>query len=168
MSAISIDPSISIVISFLGFCWIFAKKLYPLVTKKLDEHIETVKKEIENAERLKDEATLSLKAAREKEHEIDKIIEENRLKSEEKIKKLKEENKKLLQMLRERHEISLKTQLEAEFVKQKNQLIDRLSTLILEKIYEKIEGTDYKFVTTLKKEDLSKLLENNDNNRVMH
>lgn len=164
--SVNIDPSISIVISFLGFCWIFAKKVYPLVTRKLDEHIEAVKQEIARAEQLRDEATYSLKAAREKEHEIEEIIAANRLRSEEKIKKLKEENKKLLKMLRERYEISLKTQLEAEFVKQRNQLIDRLSDLIIEKIHEKVNEADYKFTTTLKKEDLSKLLESKD--RVIH
>ena len=134
----SIDPSLSILISFLGFCWIFAKKVYPMVTRKLDEHIEAVKQQIAEAEKLREEAAIALENAKKKENEIENIITENRIKSEEKIKRLREENERLLKMLRERHEISLKTQLEAEFVKQKNQLIDRLTNLILEKISEKI------------------------------
>ena len=158
---INIDPSFSIVISFLGFCWIFARKIYPLITKKLDDHIEAVKQQIAEAEKLYRDASVALKKAHEKEREIDGIIATNRLKSEEKIIRLQEENRRLLKMLRERHEISLKTQLEAEVVKQKNQLIDRLANLILEKISEKVEENDYKFSTSLKKEDLSKLLESN-------
>lgn len=159
--SMNIDPSFSIVISFLGFCWIFFKKIYPLITKKLDEHIKAVKQQITEAEKLYEDASVALKKAQEKESEIDAIIAANRLKSEEKIQRLQKENRRLQKMLRERHEISLKTQLEAEVVKQKNQLIDRLSNLILEKISEKIEETNYKFSTSLKKEDLSKLLESN-------
>ena len=162
----SIDPSFSILISFLGFCWIFAKKVYPMITRKLDEHIEAVKQQIAEAEKLREEAAIALENAKKKESEIEDIIAENRIKSEEKIKRLREENERLLKMLRERHEISLKTQLEAEFVKQKNQLIDRLTNLILEKISERIEETGYKFSTSLKKEDLSKLLDNN--NKTIH
>ena len=120
----SIDPSVSIVISFLGFCWIFAKKVYPMLTQKLDEHIEAVKQQIAEAEKLREDAAAALKKAQEKEEEIEKIITANRLKSEEKIIRLREENERLLKILRERHEISLKTQLEAEVVKQKNP-IDR-------------------------------------------
>ena len=157
----SIDPSVSIVISFLGFCWIFAKKVYPMLTQKLDEHIEAVKQQIAEAEKLREDAAAALKKAQEKEEEIEKIITANRLKSEEKIIRLREENERLLKILRERHEISLKTQLEAEVVKQKNQLIDRLADLILKRISEKIEETDYKFSISLKKEDLNKLLESN-------
>lgn len=157
----SIDPSVSIVISFLGFCWIFAKKVYPMVTQKLDEHIEAVKQQIAEAEKLREDAAAALKKAQEKEGEIEKIIIANRLKSEEKIIRLHDENERLLKILRERHEISLKTQLEAEVVKQKNQLIDRLADLILKRISEKIEETDYKFSISLKKEDLNKLLESN-------
>ena len=157
----SIDPSFSIVISFLGFCWIFAKKVYPMLTQKLDEHIEAVKQQIAEAEKLREDAAADLKKAQEKEGEIEEIITANRLKSEEKIRRLREENERLLKMLRERHEISLKTQLEAEVVKQKNQLIDRLADLILKKISERIEETDYKFSISLKKEDLNKLLESN-------
>ncbi len=157
----SIDPSFSIVISFLGFCWIFAKKVYPMLTQKLDEHIEAVKQQIAEAEKLREDAAAALKKAQEKEGEIEEIITANRLKSEEKIRRLREENERLLKMLRERHEISLKTQLEAEVVKQKNQLIDRLADLILKKISERIEETDYKFSISLKKEDLNKLLESN-------
>lgn len=162
----SIDASFSIVISFLGFCWIFVKKIYPLITQKLDEHIEAVKQQIAEAEKLREDAAVALKKAQEKEGEIEGIITANHLKSEEKIRKLHEENERLLKMLRERHEISLKTQLEAEFVKQKNQLIDRLANLILEKISEKIEEEDYKFSISLKKEDLNKLLESN--NKIIH
>jgi F0F1-type ATP synthase membrane subunit b/b' len=157
----SIDPSVSIVISFLGFCWIFAKKVYPMLTQKLDEHIEAVKQQIAEAEKLREDAAAALKKAQEKEGEIEKIIIANRLKSEEKIRRLHDENERLLKILRERHEISLKTQLEAEVVKQKNQLIDRLADLILKRISEKIEETDYKFSISLKKEDLNKLLESN-------
>ena len=132
-----------------------------MLTQKLDEHIEAVKQQIAEAEKLREDAAADLKKAQEKEGEIEEIITANRLKSEEKIRRLREENERLLKMLRERHEISLKTQLEAEVVKQKNQLIDRLADLILKKISGRIEETDYKFSISLKNEDLNKLLESN-------
>lgn len=154
----NIDPGISIVISFVGFGLIFAKKIYPILTKKLDDHIESVKNKIQEAENLKDEAYASLKNAYIQKDDTEELIRINRLKSEEKIRRLQEENEKLLQMLRERHEASLKLQLEAEFAKQKNHLIEKLSDLIIEKLSERVTDENCKVVTNIDKEDLSKLL----------
>lgn len=157
----SIEPEISIVISFLFFCWLFAVKIYPFITKGLDEHIDFVKKQIAEAEQMRKKAEVALQEANARKKEIDELIVANKLKSEEKIKKLQRENDALIKMLRERHEASLKSQLEAEVIKQRNLLIDRLSDLIMQKISENFKGEEYKFTTSLKKNDLKKLLGTN-------
>ncbi len=154
----SIDPGLSIVVSFIGFSWLFVKKIYPILTKKLDDHIESVKNKIQEAENLKNEAYTSLKSAYVQKDDTEEVIRTNRLKSEEKIKRLQRENEKLLQALRERHEASLKLQLEAELAKQKSRLIERLSDLIIEKLSDRVTDADCKVLTNIDKNELSKLL----------
>jgi F0F1-type ATP synthase membrane subunit b/b' len=153
------DPELCIVISFVLFALIFAKKIYPAIIQKLDDHIEEVKNKIREAELLQEKASESLKEACAKRDDIQEIIRVNRLKSEEKIKKLQKENEELLKQLRKRHEASLKTQLDAEFIKQKNILIDRLADLILEKLSEKVVNSECEISTSIDKSDLRKLLD---------
>ncbi|MDR2794292.1 MAG: hypothetical protein LBB12_00765 [Holosporaceae bacterium] len=151
-------PELTILISFLGFAWIFWKKIYPLLAKKLDEHIETVKKKIADAEVLRDEAYAALKQAQLKKTETEAEIEAHKLKTEQKIKSLYEENARLMRNTVERYEASVKTQLEAEIAKQKNQLIEKLSDILIEKLVEKINSGDCSLDINLKKKDLKKLL----------
>lgn len=151
-------PELTVLISFLGFAWIFWKKIYPLLAKKLDEHIETVKKKISDAEVLRDEAYAALKQAQLKKIETEALIEAHKIKTEQKIKLLYEENAKLMRHTIERYETSMKTQLEAEIAKQKNQLIERLSNVLIEKLVERINDGSCSLDTRLEKKDLKKLL----------
>ncbi|MDR2067547.1 MAG: hypothetical protein LBP41_00985 [Holosporaceae bacterium] len=153
-----LDAELSIIASFIGFCWIFAKKVYPLLTKTLDAHIEAVKSKISEAELLKNEASAALEKARAEKSILESVIEENRLTSGKKIKQLREEHEKSLRLLRERHEILLKAKLEAELAKQKDELIKKLSLLIREKLLERIGDADYAPSMAIIKEDLKKLL----------
>lgn len=157
----SIDPGVSIVISFLGFGWIFMKKIYPVIVRNLDEHIESVKRKIADAEKVQMDAVAALEKSKEKRKELVKIIAANQLESEKKIKKLQKENEHLLEILRERHTNSLKSQLEAEFIKRRELLLDRLSELIVKRVSEKIEA-DCEFPISLDKKDLNKFLKLND------
>ncbi|MDR2681885.1 MAG: hypothetical protein LBB29_02470 [Holosporaceae bacterium] len=150
-------PELTVLISFLGFVWIFWKKIYPLLAKKLDEHIETVKKKIADAEALKDAAYASLQQAHLKKSETEALIEANKLKTEKKIRLMYEENEKLMRSIMERYETSMKAQLEAEIAKQKNQLIEKLSDLLIEKLMEKVNDSNCKLDTNVDKKDLEKL-----------
>ncbi|MDR3187355.1 MAG: hypothetical protein LBT63_02950 [Holosporaceae bacterium] len=154
----TLDPELSVIASFIGFSWIFAKKVYPLVTKALDAHIEAVKREILEAETLKNEASVALEKARAEKNALEDVIEENRRISEKKIKRLQAEQEESLKLLRERHEALLKTQLEAELAKQKDQLIKKLSILIRERLLEKVSAANYRSSTSIAEEDLKKLL----------
>lgn len=154
----NIDAGLSIVVSFLCFAWIFAKKVYPLLTNALDEHIDSVKQKILDAERAKEDASLALKVAYVKNQEVADVIEENRKQSEERIRRLREENAKYIAELRERYEASLKARLEAEFAKQKGELLDQLADLVVKKLSEKVQSADCKVSTIVTKEDLQKLI----------
>ncbi|MDR0677181.1 MAG: hypothetical protein LBF57_00680 [Holosporaceae bacterium] len=153
----SISPELSIIFSFLVFLWIFAKKFYPVIISTLDKYIQEVKDRICEAELLHDEASLVLKESRKKENEIKRVIEEEKKKSEEKIKELEKKNGEHLRILHERFAASLKAQLEAEYIKQKDLLIAKLSDKIIEKISERISSDRYKISTDFNKEDLRKI-----------
>jgi F0F1-type ATP synthase membrane subunit b/b' len=95
-------PGVSIVVSFLGFAYIFAKKVYPTAIKALDGHIESIKNKIKEAELLKEEATLALEEAYAKKEGIARLVEENKKASEERIERLRLENERYLKALREK------------------------------------------------------------------
>jgi F0F1-type ATP synthase membrane subunit b/b' len=154
----SLDPGISIVVSFIGFFWIFIKKIYPLATKTIDEHIELVKNQISEAESLKNNASLALKEAYARKNEAVELIEKNRRESNEKIKRLRQENEEYLKTLRERFESSLKNQLEAELARQKELLMEKLSDQLIKKLKEKVESDDCDVSSVFSREDLKKLL----------
>ncbi|MCR5224853.1 MAG: ATP synthase F0 subunit B [Alphaproteobacteria bacterium] len=154
----NIDAGLSIVVSFLCFAWIFAKKVYPLLTKALDEHIDSVKKQILDAEKMKEEASRALKIAYVKRQEVAGAIEENRKLSEARIAQLKKENKEYIEQLRARYESSLKASLEAEFAKQKGELLDKLADLVIQKLSEQVKQADCKVSTIVTEDDLKKLM----------
>ena len=155
-----LDPETSVIISFLGFSLLFAKKIYPIVLRQIDGYINSVKQRIQRLESQKDEAYSLLKMAYVKRDDVDEIIKSNRIKSEEKIKRLHIENRGYLNFLKEKHELSYKKQLDAELVKQKNLLIKRLSDSIIEKLTYEIVDNNSKFNVTVNKSDLHKLLGN--------
>lgn len=156
----SIDPGFSIVISFVGFSWIFAKKIYPILIKQLDNYINSVKFKIQKSEDMQKDAYASLKSAYINKDNIEEIIKLNQEKSKKRIAILKEENTKYLKALRMRHEASLKAQLEAEARKQKNLLIEKLSDEIIQELVKNISTGKSKFVVSLDKSELYKLLGN--------
>ena len=134
----NIDAGFSIVISFVSFGVIFIKKVYPVITKKLDAHITDVKSKINEAESMRNEAALILKKAYEKKDSINKIIEENQKISQKRFEKLQIENEIYIKQLQERYKASMQNQLDAELAKQKKQLIDKLSDLFFEKLSNEV------------------------------
>ncbi|MDR2723957.1 MAG: hypothetical protein LBB25_01975 [Holosporaceae bacterium] len=154
----TIDPGFSLVISFMGFVWFFVKKVYPLVAKMLDEHIGAVSKRISQAEEEKENAALMRQEACEKEKGIAIVIENNKKTSREKLEKLLKENEEYLKVLFKRFEVSLKAQLEAEMVKQKDMLLEKMSDEIIKKITQQIKTAKCDVLMDLKKEDLQKLV----------
>ena len=155
-----IGPEASIVVSFLGFLLLFAKKIYPFIVEQLDRYINSIKEQIYRSESQKDEAYALLKIAYEKKDKVEETIKLNRVKSKEKIKRLSEENAAHLNLLKENHEISINKQLDAELTKQKNLLINRLSDSIIENLTNEIIADRSKFKISVNKSDLCKLLRN--------
>lgn len=152
----AIDPNFSVFISFVGFLFIFLKKIYPFVTKKLDEHIKSVKDKIDETENMYKDTAQLLKGAYVKKDEIDVAIENYKLESAERLKRIEKENEMYITLLRERYEISLKKQIESELAKQKSILINKISDIIVEKISDM--PIDRASDTKLTKEDIERLL----------
>lgn len=154
----SISLEMTIVASFVGFCWVFAKKVYPLVTKGLDGHIDAVKKQIEEAENLKNQASEALRKAYIHKDEVEVFIKENQRVTDEKIQKLYEDNERILLELRKKQEAALEAQLKSEFVKQREQLLGKIADLVVSKLAEKIESGECKIPTNFTKDDLRRLV----------
>ncbi|MDR2782023.1 MAG: hypothetical protein LBB21_06270 [Holosporaceae bacterium] len=154
------DPNVSIVISFLGFVWIFKKKAYPLLVQKLDDYIQSVRSKIDEAELTKDESSLALRMAHTNKSGTADIIEKSKEASHAKIKRIRDENDEYLKSLTERFENSLEVQLEAELAKQKDLLIEKIADQVVKNLSEKLSSTDCEPAINFTKEDLQKLAGN--------
>ncbi|MDR2267832.1 MAG: hypothetical protein LBD81_00075 [Holosporaceae bacterium] len=152
------DPEFTIVLSFIGFCWIFAKKIYPPLIGYLDDYIEEVKKQISDAKIYKDEASVALKRARVKETEVQTALAELRLKNEKKLNVLRKENEKMLQNMRKKYESSVASRLNAELAMQKNSLIEKVTDALVKKLKQEARSRTHHIEANIKKEDLEKLL----------
>jgi F0F1-type ATP synthase membrane subunit b/b' len=152
------DPEFTIVLSFTGFCWIFAKKIYPPLIGYLDSYIEEVKKQISYAETYKDEASVTLERSRVKKTEVQTALAEFRLRNEKKLDVLRKENEKMLQNMRKKYEASAESRLSAELAMQKNLLIKKVATTLVKKLKQEARSQTHHIETNIKKEDLEKLL----------
>ncbi len=147
---------LSILISFLCFLAIIIKKVWPLVINSLDGHIEKVKNQIDSAERLRSESTVSLAKANQVSAGIQNEVENYKKRSEERIAQLEIENQRYIQAMKEKMAVSLNAQLSAELSKQKELLVDRLADLIAEKLSERVK--EQVCEVDFSKEDLKKLI----------
>lgn len=154
----NINPEMTVLISFIGFGFLFWKKLYPLVTKGLDDHIDEVKKQIEEAEGMKNQASEALRQAYIHKDEVENFVKENQRATDEKMQRLYDDNERILRELREKQEAALEAQLRSEFVKQREQLLDKIADLVVNKLTEKIESGECKIPTNFAKDDLRKLI----------
>jgi F0F1-type ATP synthase membrane subunit b/b' len=152
-----LSADVSVIISFVGFVWIFKEKIYPLLLQTLDEHIGSVQDKIDGVESLKSESSVALKKARLTKGSIAGVIHESRIASGAKIKRLRDENEEYLRTLKVRFEASLKTQLEAELAKQRDLLIERLADQIVEKLSEQVKSSRCEVSVNFAEEDLRKL-----------
>jgi F0F1-type ATP synthase membrane subunit b/b' len=150
-------PELSLLISFAVFLWICYRKLYPFCIRQLDEYIDCIKKNLDNAETLKNDAYSQLKKAYVRKDDVDGIIEANRLKSPKKLQRLQDEHERLLQLLRQKHSTSVKIQLNAELSKQKNRLIERLADVVLAQLSEYVQNPSCRVITSIDPDDLQKL-----------
>jgi F0F1-type ATP synthase membrane subunit b/b' len=154
----TIDPNVSLVVSFFCFIIIFAVKVYPLLVQKLDEYTQSIKNRIKEVEQLKDDSYAALKNALADKNDIATVAEENKKKSEAKIERMKLENEKYLKKMRKRFEASLEIQLEAEAAKQKDLLIGKLADQIIKRVSERISSSGCEIAVDFAKEDLQKLI----------
>ncbi|MBO4405423.1 MAG: hypothetical protein J5821_01700 [Alphaproteobacteria bacterium] len=146
---------LSVLGSFLCFLAIVIKKVWPVLKNSLDSHIESVKNQINSAEKLREESATALTRANLTSANIQNEIENYKRRSEERISQLEKENRLYLQALREKAALSLNAQLSAELSKHKEILVDRLADLITEKLSDKMKDQSEKI--SFSKEDLKRL-----------
>lgn len=152
-------PEVAILISFVIFAVIFYFKVIPILKNMIDKYIMDVQKKIEDAEKIKDEASLLLKEAYVNKDSVDEVIAANKHLSDTRIAEIKRQNEEHLEVIKKRYEASLKKQLDAELVRQKNILINQLADLVIKKLSEKIKNEDYQAELNISRNDLLKLMD---------
>lgn len=154
----AISAEVTVVVSFAGFCWLFAKKIYPLVIRGLDGHIDEIKSRIDEAERLKKQASEDLRQAYIRKDESEKFVIRSRHENEEKIRKLYADNEVILQELAKKQEAALNARLNAEFMKQKEGLFEKVADLICKGVKRRVQSGETP-IAAFSKEDLKKLVQ---------
>lgn len=149
----------SVTISFVLFIILFAIKVYPVVVGYLDEYIESVRTKINNAEKSERNAQAQFASANEEMGRVAESAEEIRANSDKKNQIIREEHEKYLRELEIRQDAIFNSRFEAESSKQKNELISRLSDLIVDRLADDIsKGKSSKFSIKLNSKDLEKLV----------
>ncbi len=148
---------LSIVVSFTCFLILFFKKAYPFVVDGIDSYIAEVRKKIDDAERLKSDAVSALAQAEKRRKETELEIEEYRKRSQARIEQLEQENKKYLELLEAKNAEALEKQLNVELAKQKQELINKLSDLVIAKLSDRIQKEQLSASINISQEDLSLL-----------
>lgn len=153
------DAETSVTISFVLFVILFAIKVYPVVVGYLDEYIESVRTKINNAEKSERDAQAQFALANKEMGRVAESAEEIRVNSDKKIQIIREEHEKYLRELEIRQDAIFNSRFEAESSKQKNELISRLSDLIVDRLADDIsKGKSSKFSVKLNSKDLEKLV----------
>ncbi|MBE6447558.1 MAG: hypothetical protein E7015_03715 [Alphaproteobacteria bacterium] len=148
---------VSIVISFIGFLVLFAKKVYPLVVGGVDSYIAEVRSKIDEAERLKSEAEKALEEAERQKLKVASEIKMYQKKSRERIKELEQENEKYLKVLEMQSEASFDKFIQSEFARHKKELMGQLSDLVIQKLMERIEAEGLNGSLNVSSDDLKML-----------
>ncbi|MDR0753687.1 MAG: hypothetical protein LBE95_03415 [Holosporaceae bacterium] len=130
----TLDPSVSLVVSFFGFVWVFAKKVYPLAVGILDEHIKSVKGKITDAEHRRTAAAQTFANATKKKNDVVEAVAAYKKASADRLKRLQQESNEYLKTLSIRLETSLEAQLKAEAIKQQDLLLKKISQDLIAKI----------------------------------
>ncbi|MDR1551395.1 MAG: hypothetical protein LBS14_01815 [Holosporaceae bacterium] len=152
------DASLSLVISFAGFVWLFWKKIYPFVIYQLDKYIEGVKSKIRNAEQSKEKASIALRDAQEKRCEVAITMEKDKKESQERLQRLGKENERQLEEIRKKFGISLQKRLDQETEKKKDELLNRLSDQIVAQVSARLSTWEANKFEEFTQEDLQKLV----------
>jgi F0F1-type ATP synthase membrane subunit b/b' len=154
----NIDPSVSIVISFAGFAYVFMKKICPLTIKSLDDYIDSVKNKFLGAEQQWTDASQQMNDAILKKDNITAVIENDNNASRIRIEKFREDNEAHLQILAGRLEASMKAQLEAESQRLRDALLTKISDEISARIATLAESGGCTMASEYAPDDLKKLL----------
>jgi F0F1-type ATP synthase membrane subunit b/b' len=154
----SIDSGFSIVISFIGFVYVFIKKVRPSAVKTLDDRIDFVKKTFSDAEQLRDRNGLQLDNAVRLKSEIALQINQSQQASRGRIEKYSRDSAAALAASAARLEASTKAQLEAEEIKHQEILLDRISSEIVSRIAAMAKEGTCDTSLKLSAKDLEKLL----------
>ena len=154
----SIDPEISLVISFVGFAYVFISKIRPLMVKSLEDHINSVKEKVNEAKQRREEASLHFESALQKKNAVAEIVKNDIIASRKRIEKFQKENTNNLQILSSRLEASMKAKLDAERLKHKSALLERISDEITARIATMANSGECLTSSEYTQEDLRKLL----------
>ena len=90
------DPQFWVAVSFLLFILAIFKPVKKILLTSLDSQIREIKNKIEESDKIKNDAQLLLSDLKKRELEVEKEIQELKIKSEEKISQLKNQSSKKL------------------------------------------------------------------------
>lgn len=129
-------PEFWILISFVCFIAFLGRKIYSKVVAQLDSYISEVSGEIEEAEKIKEEAAEMLKSAYLRRDEQSTEVEQYKVESEQKLNRLAEANKKYIDSLAAGFQQSFEKNIQAVISKR----VDGITNDIISKVINQLES----------------------------
>ncbi len=116
------DPQFWVAVSFFLFLLAIFNPVRKILTSSLDSQINEIKNKIDEAENIKNEAQITLAELKKREAEVEKEIEELKIRSEEKILQLKDLSSKKLSEQIEKRKLLAENKID-QFIRDTNQSI---------------------------------------------
>ncbi len=133
-------PEIWVLLAFVCFVVCFGRKLHKAVVDYIDLYIHNVKAKVDDAERLKKEATELLKQAYQKRDTVSQAIDELHIASKHRLELLEEANRTYLNNLTVNFQKSFDRKVEAVIAQKveevKNQVIEQVISELEKRIIE--------------------------------
>ena len=146
------DPQFWVAVSFFLFLLAIFNPVRKILTSSLDSQINEIKNKIDEAENIKNEAQITLAELKKREAEVEKEIEELKIRSEEKILQLKDLSSKKLSEQIEKRKLLAENRID-QFVRETNTSIKNYISNAA------IEATTHIMINNLSMEKKSDLID---------
>lgn len=128
-------PEIWVLLAFVCFVACFGRKLYKAVVDYIDLYIRNVKEKVDDAERLKNEATELLKQAYQKRDTVGQVIDELHIASKHKLEQLDKANTTYIDNLTVNFQKSFARKVEAAIA----QKVEEVKNQVMEQVIFELE-----------------------------
>lgn len=127
-----------LLIAFVSFLALCGKKIWARIIQRLDYHIATVKKTLEDAEQAKVAADIALREISQRKKEIDQMIEEQKSLSKMRLDDMRSKHHDTVEFLRNRYQRDMHQQMQLNLEEHKRKILVIATHVIKQSILQHV------------------------------